>query len=316
MAYDFIQRLPQGLNTNFGEIGGILSGGQKQRIALARAVLRKPDLLILDEATSALDMKNEKNVQEAIENVSRQFKMTTVVIAHRLNTIINADMIYVLNQGEVVEKGNHNELINNGQMYAEYYKSQQSAMKAFQAAERNFKDADKNESEDLKSQHSNEINFEDDVSALQTSFNLLSFTKPKIYVFISLLGAIYVGCSFTSITIPFAKQAFKIIEKESDHEKWKAIWYCEIILGSMTVAVLIVQTCARYFFLRRTTDKLSINMRSETFKTLVKQPIQFFDAKSNSIGSLVGMLASDIRHLNGNSVEYYLLTLQGISALI
>ena len=227
MAYDFIQKLPQGLNTNFGEIGGILSGGQKQRIALARAVLRKPDLLILDEATSALDMKNEKKVQEAIENVSKQFRMTTVVIAHRLNTIINADMIYVLNQGEVVEKGNHNELINNGQMYAEYYKSQQSAMKAFQTAERNYKDADKNEteSEDFKSQHSKDINFEDDVSAFQTSINLFSFTKPKIYVFITLLGAIYVGCSFACLSIPFAKQAFKVIEKDSDHEKWKAIWY-------------------------------------------------------------------------------------------
>ena len=96
---------------------GILSGGQKQRIALARAVLRKPDLLILDEATSALDMKNEKRVQEAIENVSRLYQMTTVVIAHRLNTIRNADIIYVLNQGEVIEKGNHNELINNKQFF-------------------------------------------------------------------------------------------------------------------------------------------------------------------------------------------------------
>ena len=79
----------------------------------------------------------------------------------------------------------------------------------------------------------------------------------------------------------------------------------------MTVGALVVQTIARYY-LRRTTDILSINIRSETFKTLVKQLIQFFDAKSNSIGSLVGMLASDIRYLNGSSVEYYLLFLQGI----
>ena len=156
MAYDFIQKLPQGINTNFDEIGGILSGDQKQRIALARAVLRKPDLLILDEATSALDIKNEKNVQEAIDNVSRQYKMTTVVIAHRLNTIINADMIYVLNKGEVAEKGNHNELINNGQMYAEYYNSQQSAIKVLQIAEYSHKIKDKNmdEDDDLKIKNS------------------------------------------------------------------------------------------------------------------------------------------------------------------
>ena len=124
----------------------------------------------------------------------------------------------------------------------------------------------------------------------------------------------YVGCSFASISLPFSKQAFKVMDKESDHEKWKAVWYLLIILGSMAIGALVVQTCARYF-LRRTTDILSINMRSETFKTLVKQPIQFFDSKSNSIGSFVGMLASDIRYLNGNSVEYYLIVFQGISAL-
>ena len=107
----------------------------------------------------------------------------------------------------------------------------------------------------------------------------------------------------------------KVINKDTSHEKWKAVWYVLIILGSMTVGALVIQTVARYY-LRRTTDILSINMRSETFKTLVKQPIQFFDAKSNSIGSLVGMLASDIRYLNGNSVEYYFIILQGMSALL
>ena len=201
MAYDFVQRLPQGINTNFGEIGGILSGGQKQRIALARAVLRKPDMLILDEATSALDMKNEKNVQDAIENVSKQYKMTTVVIAHRLNTIRNADIIYVLNQGEVIEKGNHNELINNGQMYAEYYKSQQSAMKVIQDEETNNKNIDNktSESEDFKPNQNSGLNLEDDVSALHTSLSLFNLTNQKIYVFISLFWTIYVGCSFACI---------------------------------------------------------------------------------------------------------------------
>lgn len=88
-----------------------------------------------------------------------------------------------------------------------------------------------------------------------------------------------------------------------------------IILGSMIVGVLIVQTITK-ILIRKTTDKLSINMRSESFRTLIKQPVQFFDAKSNSIGSLVGMLASDIRYLNGNSFEIYLLVLQGLSALV
>ena len=322
MAYGFIQKLPEGINTNFGEIGGILSGGQKQRIALARAVLRKPDLLILDEATSALDTKNEKKVQEAIENVSREYKMTTVVIAHRLNTIRNADIIYVLDKGQVIEVGTHEELIRSNKTYADFYKSQQSAIEALQIVDANLeanneyseKNIDEDDqlglgvNQDLKGQ-------EVIMSPVETSIKLLNYTKLKMYVFISLIGAIYVGCSFALISIPFAKEAFNVIHKKTNHEKWKAIWYLAIILGSMTVAVLIVQTMARYY-LRRTTDLLSINMRSETFKTLIKQPIQFFDSKINSIESLIKMLASDIRHLNGNSVEYYLLVVQGVAALI
>ena len=118
------------------------------------------------------------------------------------------------------------------------------------------------------------------------------------------------------LSIPYGKETLNLVLKESDHEKWKAVWYSLIIIiGSMTISVLVFQTEARYYS-RRTTDLLSIKMRSETFKTLIKQPVQFFDSKNNSIESLIRILASDIRYLNGNSVEYYLLIVQGISALI
>jgi ATP-binding cassette subfamily B protein len=108
-AHDFIMEMPEGYNTVVGDRGVRLSGGQRQRIALARALLRKPELLILDEATSSLDSQSETLIQEAIEKIAHQ--TTMVIIAHRLSTIANADWIYVLEEGRVVEQGTYGELI-------------------------------------------------------------------------------------------------------------------------------------------------------------------------------------------------------------
>jgi len=108
-ADEFIRQLPQGYNTLVGDRGIRLSGGQVQRITLARAILRKPSLLILDEATSSLDTYSEQLIQQAIENIAKE--TTVIVIAHRLSTIANADYIYVLKKGRVIEKGGYLELI-------------------------------------------------------------------------------------------------------------------------------------------------------------------------------------------------------------
>ena len=108
-AHDFIMELPEGYQTNIGEGGSKLSGGQRQRISIARAVLKNPPILILDEATSALDTESEKLVQDAI--IKLMENRTSIVIAHRLSTVKYADLIVVLNDGEIVEQGKHEELI-------------------------------------------------------------------------------------------------------------------------------------------------------------------------------------------------------------
>ena len=114
-AHDFIMEKPEGYNTNIGDRGGKLSGGQRQRVSIARAILKNPPILILDEATSALDTESERLVQEALE---RLMKRTSFIVAHRLSTIKNADEICVLYEGEIVERGRHEELLElNG-----YYK--------------------------------------------------------------------------------------------------------------------------------------------------------------------------------------------------
>lgn len=108
-AWEFVKDLPEGIHTNIGDSGNKLSGGQKQRLSIARAVLKSPPIMVLDEATSALDTESERLVQMALENMMRN--KTSIVIAHRLSTIQSADQIVVLNKGEIVEQGQHSELI-------------------------------------------------------------------------------------------------------------------------------------------------------------------------------------------------------------
>ena len=122
LAAGFIADLPDGYETKIGERGYRLSGGQRQRISLARAILRKPEMLILDEATSALDSQSERLVQQAIEQFERQH--TVLVIAHRLSTIVNADVICVMSEGRILERGRHHELLAQSGLYAKLWSDQ------------------------------------------------------------------------------------------------------------------------------------------------------------------------------------------------
>src|SRR5690606_16772250 len=121
-ALEFIQRLPQGMDTPIGENGALLSGGQRQRLAIARAILRDAPILILDEATAALDTESERLVQDALTRLMPH--RTTLVIAHRLSTIEHADQVLVLDQGRLVEQGTHASLLARGGLYAHLHQMQ------------------------------------------------------------------------------------------------------------------------------------------------------------------------------------------------
>jgi len=121
-AHEFIEQMPEGYDTVVGERGATLSGGQRQRIAIARAIVRDAPILILDEPSSGLDANSEQLVFEALERLMQ--KKTCVVIAHRLSTIQRADIIFVLNEGTIVEQGKHEQLLAEGGLYAELYETQ------------------------------------------------------------------------------------------------------------------------------------------------------------------------------------------------
>jgi len=121
-AWEFIEHLPNGLQSEIGDRGVRLSGGQRQRLAIARAILKDAPILLLDEATSALDTESEQHVQAALDTLMRN--RTTIVIAHRLSTIENADRILVMEQGQIVESGSHTELVALGGHYAKLYQKQ------------------------------------------------------------------------------------------------------------------------------------------------------------------------------------------------
>ena len=122
-VHQFIMGLPDGYNTPVGERGLKLSGGEKQRVAIARALLKDPKIFLFDEATSALDTKTEKEIQTSLAQISSG--STTLVIAHRLSTVIDADEILVLSNGEIKERGQHSSLLNLDGLYADLWRRQQ-----------------------------------------------------------------------------------------------------------------------------------------------------------------------------------------------
>jgi ATP-binding cassette subfamily B protein len=132
-VHDFVMRLPDGYKTRVGERGLKLSGGEKQRVAIARTILKNPRILILDEATSALDTRTERDIQSALRAVAAS--RTTLVIAHRLSTVVDADEIIVLAEGQIVERGDHMSLLAKDGLYARMWEVQQQEQSAAELSE-------------------------------------------------------------------------------------------------------------------------------------------------------------------------------------
>ncbi len=144
-AHDFIMEIAEGYDIIVGERGVGLSGGQKQRISLARALLKDPSIIILDDTTSAVDMETEAKIQEALDSINKNY--TVFIIAHRISSVINADQILVLEEGKIVEKGNHEELMENNGYYHKVFYQQYGDFDRIKDLKRDFKKTDKSPSD-------------------------------------------------------------------------------------------------------------------------------------------------------------------------
>jgi ATP-binding cassette subfamily B (MDR/TAP) protein 1 len=305
-ADEFITKLPQGYSTTVGESGIKLSGGQRQRIAIARAIIKKPPILILDEATSAIDVRTEKIVQAALDRASQG--RTTIVIAHRLSTIKKANKIIVLRKGQVMEEGTHSELLKDEDgIYSSLVRAQNITM----GAEEDRSDEEDSEEERLQliktmsltgtgrgADHDG-IMTQDGLLAGYTKMGFLrsfgtilgeqKFLWPQYVV--AILSCCAAGAVFPLQAYMFAQliNSFTIINMDklqATANHWA------LMLFVLACAMLFV-----YFVLAWSTHWIGSNVtriyQQEYLDNVLRKRIAFFDAEGNSPGSISARIASD-----------------------
>ncbi|KAI1802800.1 P-loop containing nucleoside triphosphate hydrolase protein [Daldinia bambusicola] len=305
-ADEFIDRLPDGYETMVGESGTKLSGGQRQRICIARAVIKRPKILILDEATSAIDVRGERIVQAALDKVSQG--RTTITIAHRLSTIKKADTIVVLQKGKVVERGTHESLLENesGVYYGLVHAQQLSLGK-----QDDEEDSDGPEEEDLGAILSREksaaLSETADAPKAATpwesrglfgSFGRLLYEQRSRFPLYALTVAAAM-CTATSTPLQawlFGKVVV-VFAYMDDIPKFTA----EANFWSLMLVILGIGTGVAFFVLTFVSNHvahyISSTYRQQYFESILYQKTSFFDEEQNSTGSLTARVGSDPKQL-------------------
>ena len=289
-AHDFIEALPQGYFTEVGERAGMLSGGQRQRIAIARAIISDPRVLLLDEATSALDPKAEKVVQDALNKVS--INRTTLIIAHKLATVKNADSIAVISAGQVVEQGTHEDLIAADGHYARLVNVQD--LGADEEAESN----ENNEKADLhpmlSAKRSNSFALGKTTDAPKTGtlgyglmrcIWIMLSEQQSLFPWLALSGiaCLVAGGTFPGQAILYSRllRVFLLPAAQAKSEAdFFALMFFVMALGNLVAYAIIGWTCN--VIGQVTTHRY----RLEMFNTVLRQDMDFFDLPENSSGAL------------------------------
>ncbi|CAN8274708.1 unnamed protein product [Cochlearia groenlandica] len=337
-AAKFIDKLPQGLDTMVGEHGTQMSGGQKQRLAIARAILKNPKILLLDEATSALDAESERIVQDALVNLMSN--RTTVVVAHRLTTIRTADAIAVVHQGKIVEKGTHDEMIQDPEgAYSQLVRlqegSKEKAMEpeiletsldversgSYRLSSTMRRSVSRNSSSSSRRSFSLASNFfipgavnvtEPDESQHDTQTvrhkkvslkRLARLNKPEIPVLaLGSLAAIVHGTLFPIFGLLLSSSINMFYEPPKKLKKDSSFW--ALIYIALGVANFVMIPIQNYLF-GVAGGKLIKRIRSMSFDKVVHQEISWFDDKANSSGAIGARLSTDattVRSLVGDAL--------------
>ncbi|KAF0917807.1 hypothetical protein E2562_021479 [Oryza meyeriana var. granulata] len=348
-AANFIDKLPDGYDTMVGQRGAQLSGGQKQRVAIARAILKNPKILLLDEATSALDVESERIVQEALNRI--MVDRTTLVVAHRLTTVRNADCISVVQQGKIVEQGPHDELVMNPDgAYSQLIRLQESREEEEQKLDRHISDSrSKSRSLSLKrsisrdsagnsSRHSLALPFglpgsvellegndttvgeqtekggDGEVQKKAPIGRLASLNKPEVPVLLlaSLAAAVH-GVLFPMFGVMISNAIKTFFEPADKLKKDASFWglMC-VVLGIVSIISIPVE----YVMFGIAGGKLVERVRALSFRSIIHQEVAWFDDPKNSSGALGARLSVDalnVRRLVGDNLA---LAVQVVSTLI
>ncbi|KAL6626331.1 hypothetical protein ACP70R_030057 [Stipagrostis hirtigluma subsp. patula] len=339
-AAKFIDKMPQGFDTSVGEHGTQLSGGQKQRIAIARAILKDPRILLLDEATSALDTESERIVQEALDRVMTN--RTTVIVAHRLSTVRNADTIAVIHQGSLVEKGPHNELLKDPEgAYSQLIRLQEanqqdkSGRKGDSGARSGKqvsinKSASRRSSRDNSSHHSFSVPFGmplgidiqdgsseklcDEIPRDVPLSRLASLNKPEIPVLIlGSIASVVSGVIFPIFAILLSNVIKAFYEPphllRRDSQFWSSMF---LLFGAVYFLSLPVSS---YLF-SVAGCRLIRRIRLMTFEKVVNMEIEWFDHPENSSGAIGARLSADAAKVRGLVGDALQLVVQNSATLV
>ena len=297
---EFLTKVMGGLNYRVGIGGSKLSGGQKQRIAIARAVLLKPKIIILDEATSALDYKNELEVQKALDNLKLN-NITTFVISHRLNTIINSDMIYYMKEGKIVEEGTHKDLFFKNGLYKKLIKNQVDEFGDLLIKKNvQIKKTDTFRKRELIRRRSLVLlkkmeNREDKMPlSIKTLFLIV---KEKNYLIIfGIISSILSGITVTLCGYFFGFIINSLSEEEYEKfNKDTKVWGYIYLINSIFIAIFLF---FKLFSLDTISSFLTSNLRKMIFKKYLELDMEFFDKMENSPGALLTKLSIDTIQLN------------------
>lgn len=319
-AHEFIMQLPQGYGTNVA--GYSLSGGQKQRIAIARAVVKNPQILLLDEATSALDTKSEGIVQAALDRAAEG--RTTIVIAHRLSTIKQAHNIVIMKGGRIVEQGTHKGLVDRQGVYLDLVKAQEIQQIRQSMTMTFFFDNDSSRDDLLMSDAGSHTDRKrpshlsrmlpmspssTSLTEVETNYTvwqlirfIAGFNRPEWPVMVlGLLASILAGGIQPSQAVLFAKAVTTITLPPWEFDKlrhdanfWSLMF---LAVGGATFLLYGVQGTSFAY----TSEKMVYRARSAAFRALLRQDVSFFDREENNTGALTSSLSAEIKHLTGIS---------------